>query len=474
MTQPTLSLNVTGTPGSVQIILGADADHLAAFPLDGLTPAVGGHAGQIMVAGTGLGDLAETERHKLLRHARHLLAPGGRLSLPVGRGRNQFPGDGLNEAAWLTGFGAWVDFVAGRAVLTKPLRSAGEADLVSIVMPAYKSDWFAEALTSAQEQTWPHCEIVVCDDSPDGRIAAITQLSRGPHPVRYIRNPGTLGGRANYIKCFDEARGHFVKHLNDDDLLHPDCCARLVAALQANPSATLATSHRQLMDGDGRELPDEVWNTRVITRDGLLDGRLLASLVLTKGMNLIGEPTTVMFRKDDLTDSRPHLMSFAGNVARKNGDMSTWTSLLSRGDAVYLTESLSYFRQHEAQVQRDPEFHREAVLAWYELRDQATAVGLLDATHLKAPGAVDLLETRGVSEGEALFSTNEVDAAVSVFRAILQRDPGHTRARGNLACAHWAAGRQAEALVEGVLAHAAAPGDETLALNLQDMLAACV
>jgi hypothetical protein len=52
-----------------------------------------------------------------------------------------------------------------------------------------------------------------------------------------------------------------------------------------------------------------------------------------------------------------------------------WSALLLKGDAVYLTESLSAFRIHAAQRQHDPEMAqrnvasiRELQAAWLDLR----------------------------------------------------------------------------------------------------------
>jgi glycosyltransferase involved in cell wall biosynthesis len=469
-----LHLETTNRPGCARLNLAPRDSLRVSFPVHGPAPTVSGPLQSIWLDGDHLGYLSAAERHQVLRHCRHLLRPGGQLSLPVGPQAHEFPREGLGEMAWLTGFDAWVDFVAGCAVLTKPARDASNASLVNIVIPAYKSAYFAEALRSAQAQTWPRIEIVVCDDSPDGRIAEITQQDQGPHPVRYIRNPGNIGGRANYLQCYDVARGRYVKFLNDDDLLHPECVARMATTLDAHPSVTLVTSYRRLIDAEGTALPDEEWNRPVVSKDGVIDGRLLAQHVLSRKTNLIGEPTTVMFRKNDMAASQPHLMSYAGEPARRNGDMSIWSSLLSRGDAVYLVDALSEFRIHDAQVQKDPVFHAEAVQAWTELQDAARRTGLLDDDAAAEITSVDLLENRDQSVGEAMFQSGNAPYAATIFQRALRWRPTDIRARGNLACACWEAGQRQNALIECVLAHCCEPGDDTVSLNLQDMLAAGV
>ncbi|WPM85454.1 glycosyltransferase [Apirhabdus apintestini] len=58
---------------------------------------------------------------------------------------------------------------------------AGQA-LVSILIPAYKSFWFETALRSAIQQDYPHCEIIIGDDSPNDDIFHIIEKLRSESP----------------------------------------------------------------------------------------------------------------------------------------------------------------------------------------------------------------------------------------------------------------------------------------------------
>lgn len=50
-----------------------------------------------------------------------------------------------------------------------------QQDLVSILIPAYKSDFFEQALLSAMAQDWQNTEIIVCDDSENDSIRIICE-----------------------------------------------------------------------------------------------------------------------------------------------------------------------------------------------------------------------------------------------------------------------------------------------------------
>ena len=172
-----------------------------------------------------------------------------------------------------------------------------------------------------------------------------------------------------------------------------------------------------------------------------------------------------------MADSEPHLMSFAGQAAHRNGDLSIWTSLLSRGDAVCLADPLSSFRQHASQVQKDGGFRTEAMKAWVMLKEAATATGLLSRFNLLEHDLQPLVAAGDLQAGENLFQAGSVAEAAAIFAALVREEPQHALARGNLACALWQSGAAREALLEATLACCVDPEAETLALNLQDMLA---
>ena len=102
---------------------------------------------------------------------------------------------------------------------------------------------------------------------------------------------------------------------------------------------------------------------------------------------------------------------------------------------------------------------------------QTVCTGLQDEIHCTNTTSVNLQGSDDVTVGETLFSDGNIQDAVSVFQTTLSRNPAQAQARGNLSCACWEMGWHPRALVEGVLAAGSDPDNETLSLNLQDMLA---
>ena len=257
-----------------------------------------------------------------------------------------------------------------------PPHPAPEPPLVSVLIAAYEPRWFEAALQSARCQTHAHLEILIGDDSPGDEIAAVCRRHAAEDPrVSYVRNPSVLGEIDNWQALYGRARGDYVKCLADDDLLEPPCVERLVAALAGRREATLAASYRRLIDEEGRVLPDD-FNAPLAATDVAIRGTDLAALMLGHRRNVIGEPTTCLFRRGDAADALPVLMSFGGRRALTNGDMSLWCHLLSKGDLVLLREPLSSFRQRTSQTCRSERHRADAQRAWDLLGQDALRLGL--------------------------------------------------------------------------------------------------
>ena len=342
---------------------------------------------QEIAVGAAAHSLTRAALLRLLHECRRVLRGGGTLQIATApSAASDATLDGLAHLAGLTRI---VPAIAGDMTFAKPLRLARGDPLVTIAIPAYSPRYFGAALDSAIAQTYANLEIVICDDSPDEAIDSIVRQRRSRHPIRYQRNPVRLGVRANYVQCFELARGEFVKFLCDDDLLAPGCVSAFVDAFRRVPDLTLATSRRLRIDAAGARLPDQPATLPIVDTDTVIAGVTLANAMLMAGLNMIGEPSTVLFRKADLDDAASALFNFDG--ARGHGviDMVMWSALLAKGDAVYLHEPRSAFRVHAAQRQHDPAKQERNVTSIRELQ----AAWQILALDRRVPP--DLLLTKG-------------------------------------------------------------------------------
>jgi glycosyltransferase involved in cell wall biosynthesis len=234
------------------------------------------------------------------------------------------------------------------------LKEYGILPKVSVIIPTYnRPHYFELALQSALGQTYPNIEIIVGDDSTNEETYALIQPYLNANPqIQYFKNEKNLGQFDNSLKCMELSMGEYINFLMDDDLFHPEKIDRMMSYLldPANSSVTLVTSHRKLIDELGGFLPFEFKSTRrIVQEDTVLDGRWMANLFYRTKDNFIGEPTTVLFKRSALSEP---FGTYKGRKSICNVDTATWMNLLQKGNAIYISESLSYFRWHSGQQQQ--------------------------------------------------------------------------------------------------------------------------
>jgi len=250
------------------------------------------------------------------------------------------------------------------------------AELVTVAIPAYSERFFPEAFASALAQTHAPLEILVCDDSPAEAIGNSVRAARDPR-VRYVRNPRRLGFAANFTQCFREAKGDLLKLLNDDDRLLPRCVESLAWVLESNRSVVLATSKRAVIDDAGRARPDIQATMAISLASALIAGRELGDLVLVNAVNLIGEPSTVLFRRSALQVEGDSIFRWGGRDYHCLADLSIWLRLLKSGLGYYSSETLSQFRMHESQEQNAAGVKLECLLERLWIAREARGAGFL-------------------------------------------------------------------------------------------------
>lgn len=243
--------------------------------------------------------------------------------------------------------------------------------LVSILIPTHNRPDYAElALQSALAQTYPNIEIIVNDNSDDDQ----TERRFAPYVARhanlhYVRVP-RCGPMENFQACYERSQGEYVNYLMDDDLFHPDKIQKMMSFMLAKPSIGMVTSFRQLIDANGADMAPIPGTERTFNVDTLVAGRSLGTMILSNGQNMVGEPTTVLFRKSDMG---PRFGCYQGKQYSTLSDVATWLSILSHKDCVYLPEALSYFRMHGGQDQRSNGIKIKANVEWLEMFCDALA-----------------------------------------------------------------------------------------------------
>jgi len=218
--------------------------------------------------------------------------------------------------------------------------------LVSVIIPAYKSAYFDAALASACQQTYENLEVVICDDSLAEPIGATVRHYQtiSTVPIRYHHNAYHRGELFNAVDCITIANGKYIKFLHDDDVLHPECVAELVAAMESDPSISMASSRRHRIDSDSTPIVDILATSFPFSTDVVIDGIQLVSFLAEQTINFIGEPSCVLCRRSDLLAFGADLMSLNGELIYWVGDLALYAKLLQIGNLAFLSRPLSSFR----------------------------------------------------------------------------------------------------------------------------------
>ena len=192
----------------------------------------------------------------------------------------------------------------------------------------------------------------------------------------------------------------------------------MATCLRDHPDVTLVTSHRRLIDNQGKLVNEIEATRRLVAEDSRVSGAWLIDEMLRKQQNYIGEPSTAMFRRADIQEIAPDFWTLGGINFMGNADVTVWISLLAQGDGIYLTESLSRFRLHPDQTSKDPTIHELCRAAWHRAVNGTSYLGLYDPA---TPAPLDATPL-----GDSPWWTPETRAHVATTRRALGEGDGAT------------------------------------------------
>ena len=171
---------------------------------------------------------------------------------------------------------------------------------VSFIVPNYNyGHYLGECLESAFRQTYEDWEIIIIDDTStdNSREIARGYVQRYPEKIRLIELHDGPGGTPRAVNTGIHAmRGRYFSWLSSDDRCHPERLAKLISTLERFPSAGMAHTAYQLIDGAGQPtgitIPQQYPGTQAFFR--LLEGNIING-------------STVLVRKELLDEIGPLL-----------------------------------------------------------------------------------------------------------------------------------------------------------------------
>jgi glycosyltransferase involved in cell wall biosynthesis len=240
--------------------------------------------------------------------------------------------------------------------------------LVSVCLASYNAGRYLEAaVQSVIDQTYDSWELIVVDDcsTDNTREIVASVMSRFGDPrIKFFTNPVRLGMVANWNRAVELASGQFIKVLGQDDVLKLDCLALQVATMDRYPEVTVVTCARQVVGSTGKP----VLVRRCFPREGIYDGLETIRRCVLAGVNIIGEPVSVLFRASTLGTRE----LFEPSVLYCP-DVDFWLRLLAHGDLYFMADPKTLYRIHPAAATRKLE--KEAVADFFWMVDRVIARG---------------------------------------------------------------------------------------------------
>lgn len=145
--------------------------------------------------------------------------------------------------------------------------------MISIVIPAFnREEYIAETLESVLSQTYQNWECIVVDDgSTDDTGTVIKRYIDSDSRFHFYKRPSKMLKGANSCRNFgfSKSKGEFIKFLDSDDLLTPDCLDKQVAILKSNQNIKVCFSYGRYFNDSTKNL-EEFWSRNKDYPDYLL------------------------------------------------------------------------------------------------------------------------------------------------------------------------------------------------------------
>ncbi|HET7539703.1 MAG TPA: glycosyltransferase [Polyangiaceae bacterium] len=165
---------------------------------------------------------------------------------------------------------------------------------VSVVTPFYNTvDYIAEAIDSVLAQSHGNFEyLLVNNKSTDGSREVAQKYASQDSRIKLFDNDTFVSQIDNYNGALRHigADSKYVKVVQADDLIFPDCLRDLVEVAERDPRIGLVSSYYlNGIDPRGKGLPHDTWH---------LSGNETCRLMLTSECFVLGTPSVVLYRGD--------------------------------------------------------------------------------------------------------------------------------------------------------------------------------
>jgi glycosyltransferase involved in cell wall biosynthesis len=227
--------------------------------------------------------------------------------------------------------------VSARAAAARPQETADmeREPLVSVVTPVYNTAaYLAGCIESVLAQSYRNFEyLIVNNKSTDGSRAIAERYAAQDPRIRLVDTDTLLSQIDNYNGALARVSGSakYVKIVQADDSIFPECLARMVDLAEREPTVGIVSSY--YLNGG------KLSGAGVPLGTSRLSGRDACRLMLLGGYFLLGSMTCVLYRADLVRARQPFYPA-----GRYHPDTDAGYEILLDHDLGFVHQVLSFMR----------------------------------------------------------------------------------------------------------------------------------
>lgn len=220
---------------------------------------------------------------------------------------------------------------------------------VIVLTPVFNGEPFLqECIDSVLGQTHDNIQYFIIDNCSTDRSLEIAEAAAANDDrITVIKNTEHVGVIQNWNRALNilDKKSKYIKFVHADDWLYPNCIEEMVAVADANDRVALVSAYRleenrvtlDKLPADAPLIP--------CTYGFTMNGRSVARAILLERASVLGSPSSVLMRTNDLGDS-----SRFYDEDYLHADKDAALSLLADHDFGFVRQVLVFTRRHNESV----------------------------------------------------------------------------------------------------------------------------
>lgn len=255
--------------------------------------------------------------------------------------------------------------------------------LVSVIVVCYNaSKYIIETLESVKDQKYKNLELIVSDDCSKDGTAEIAQAWMDENYDLFVRSlvlttDHNTGVSANYNRAVNACQGEWIKNVDGDDLLKPNCIIDNLNYIESHPCVKLLFSNVEIFSGRGEKKHQGLFFDDNTKKFFDYNSKEQYKILLKK--NIL--PSQSCFVYADLLRQHPYNEKYKGLE-----DAPMWIYLTKSGEKAYYMDVCTTMYRKEESITKSQERYFSSIyfesmqkFFWMEKVDLIRELGLQEA-----------------------------------------------------------------------------------------------